>query len=223
MNMVKAKKVGKRRPFWRGFLLTVVTFGIYGIYWNYKAHHEVFSQFDLDDEGRDEGVVWLVLGILFGPILWVYQYGFVRNVVYVRNRLGLGQGVTPKTFLALVIVGAAVGIAFVIVAQVMVAAVAEPAGETIGEDEAATVLAAVSLMLLGLVISVILMAIAYAKLQGSINALWDAYDRRVRELTAPPAPSAPPFAPAAGATAPWSSSPSSAPSPRAPGPGAGPR
>lgn len=103
--MVKPAKVGKKRPFWRGLLLTIVTLGIYSYYWNYKAHHELYAQYDLEQEGRDEAIVWLILGILIGPLIWVYQYIFVNNVNFVRQRMGLPPGVSALEFLLWVTVG----------------------------------------------------------------------------------------------------------------------
>jgi hypothetical protein len=109
------RKVGKQRPFWRGLLLTIVTLGIYGIYWNYKAHDEVFKQFELEKEGRDEGILFLVLGLIIGPLIWVYQYKFAENINHTRQELGLAEGVSSVEFLlwvtvgVLILVGPAIG------------------------------------------------------------------------------------------------------------------
>jgi len=119
--MVKTAKVGKARPFWRGLLLTIVTFGLYGIYWNFKAHHEVYQQFDLEAEGRDQGIVLFILGIVIpfvGFVLYlIYQWKFVENVNFVRARMGLGEGPSPLEFilwntlglLLFIVVGPAIG------------------------------------------------------------------------------------------------------------------
>lgn len=104
--MSNAERVGKPRGFLRGFLLTVVTLGLYGIYWNYTAHDEVFKQFDLEAQGEDMGTLFLILGLLFAPLLWVYQYKFVENVNQAREGLGLGEGVSAVEFLLWEIVGA---------------------------------------------------------------------------------------------------------------------
>jgi Flp pilus assembly pilin Flp len=104
--MAQDTRVGKPRSFLRGFLLTVVTLGLYGIYWNYQAHDEVFEQWNLDEKGEDQGVLFLVLGLIFAPLLWVYQYKFVENVNAARAEAGLEEGVTAVEFLLWAIVGA---------------------------------------------------------------------------------------------------------------------
>lgn len=134
--MVLEREVGKRRSFWRGFLLTVVSFGIYAIYWNYKAHDEVFKQFELERQGEDEGIVFLILGVILTPFLWIYQYKFVENVNRVRREeLDMEEGVSSVEFLL---------------------------WETVG----------ILLLFLGPVI-------AYYKLQGSINDIWEAHEAEV--------------------------------------------
>lgn len=35
---------GKKRTFGRGLGLSIITFGIYGLYWNYVARHEIYKQ-----------------------------------------------------------------------------------------------------------------------------------------------------------------------------------
>lgn len=103
--MVLPSKVGKQRGFGRGLLLTIVTLGIYGIYWHYKAHTELFEQYELGEKGMDDGVIFLIIGILFGPLLWVYQYKFVENVNALREELGMGEAISPLAFLLSVIIG----------------------------------------------------------------------------------------------------------------------
>lgn len=110
-------KVGKQRGFWRGLLLTVVTLGIYGIYWNYQAHKELHRQFEMGAEGRSDAVLWLIFGVIFGLPMLVYHWKFVNNVNHARWKLGMKPGITPLAFLLwttvgvllLVVVGPAIG------------------------------------------------------------------------------------------------------------------
>lgn len=104
--MVLERRVGKKRGFLRGFLLTVVTLGVYGIYWNYKAHKEVFQQFEMESRGHDDGVLFLVLGLVIPPLIWVYQYKFVENIETVRQEMGLPEGVSAVEFLLWLTLGA---------------------------------------------------------------------------------------------------------------------
>lgn len=117
--MVKPTKVGKARSFWRGFFLTIVTLGIYSIYWEFKTHHEVYQQFDLEDEGRDEGIILFILAILIplvGLILFfIYMAKFIGNVNFVRGKMGQGEGVGALEFILwttagwLILVGPVIG------------------------------------------------------------------------------------------------------------------
>ncbi|MHB8605397.1 MAG: DUF4234 domain-containing protein [Thermoplasmatota archaeon] len=97
--MVAPTKVGKQRSFGRGLLLTIVTFGIYSLYWNWQANKELFDQFELKKEGREDNMVWFIVGIILTPLLWVYQYKAVENVNYLRSRFGLPPLISPLAFL----------------------------------------------------------------------------------------------------------------------------
>ncbi len=200
--MVLARKVGKERPFGLVVLLYVVTFGIYGIYWHYKAHAEVYKQFELDREGRDEGIVWLILGlVVFQPLLWVYQYMFVNNVKYVRERLRIGKGISPGAFLGLSIPGGilfAVGLYMAIFGFVLL--LVEPGVDEAGgvttqvEADDANALGAVLASVGGVLFlaGAGLLLGAFGWLQSTLNRVWRAFDARMGQFSAPPAPPAPP-------------------------------
>lgn len=178
-RMVRATKLGKERPWVRGFVLTVITFGIYGIYWLYKAHDEVFKQFEMDNEGRDEGIVWLILGLVFSPLIYVYQWMFVSNVNWVEHRLGLKARITPGQFIMLVIVPS-----LVVAAGSIVLFTSEMDPDTgmpteVGEPQA---MVGAAIIGLGAVLTLLLVVTAYAKLQNSINDVWAAYDARMAQL-----------------------------------------
>ncbi|MBI4393279.1 MAG: DUF4234 domain-containing protein [Euryarchaeota archaeon] len=136
--MVLPTKVGKQRGFGRGLLFTILSLGLYSIYWNYKAHNEIFEQFELKKEGRDENIILLIFGLVVFPVLWFYQLKAIENLNYARERLGLPKAITGVEFLLWTTVG-------------------------------------ILLLLLGPLVG-------YAKLQKSVNEVWDRYDQRKAEL-----------------------------------------
>lgn len=173
--MVLSQPVGKRRNFWGGFLLSLATVGVYAIYWNYKAHAEVYRQFELSKENRDEGVIWYVLGIVLPPFLLVYAWVMVSNVAYVRERLRLRRGIGALRFVTLVTIGFGV---YFVASLVVVLLDADPRGVLV-----ALVVAAVAFFAL--------VPVAYYLLQRDINEVWLAYDARMREITLAPAAALP--------------------------------
>lgn len=177
--MVLAEAVGKKRTYLRGLLLTIATFGVYAIYWNYRAHNEVYRQFELERERRDEGMVWYVLGLIIPPLLVAYLWIFASNVAYVRKRIGLSANWTAGRFV--MTVGVAVGLVTVALIALTVASTAPGTGAT--EAQITASLEAAAPLALGLSAgAVILAGIAYRGLQNDINELWDAYRARVTYL-----------------------------------------
>lgn len=186
--MVLAQKVGQKRSFGLGLLLTIVTFGIYAIFWNYKAHNELYRQFELEREDRDEGMVWYVLGLTLQPLLVAYLWIFASNVDYLRQRIGLPRKMTPGKFVALA--GTGVGIIAGATILLVVASFGVPENAT--QEETAAAIGAVSDAFLALLATGgVLVAIAYAGLQKDINELWDAYDARIAYLSRHPEEIAP--------------------------------
>lgn len=185
--MVLSQRVGEPRNFWGGFLLSIATVGVYAIYWNYKAHAEVYRQFELSKENRDEGVIWYVLGIVLPPFLLVYAWVMVSNVAYVRERMRLRRGIGPLAFVTLVTIGFGV---YFVASLVVVLVDADDAG----------LLWAIGISAFAFVVTV---PLAYWLLQRDVNELWAAYDARMREISlAPAAAPAPPVeAPGAQAAA----------------------
>lgn len=181
-GVVLAQPIGRVRPFWQGFLLTIVTAGLYAVYWNYRAHHEVHEQFELASENRDEGVVWLLLGLLVTPLLFVYMWLFVGNVEYVRARLGIKQGVTQGLFLGILLAAfvAFVGYVFAAVAFVGLPEINdETAPEIVARSESLALAA-----LAAIILTTLLVGLAYYLLQRDINQLWAAFGTRLRDLRA---------------------------------------
>lgn len=189
--MVLAQKVGGKRSFGMGLLLTIVTFGVYAVYWNYRAHNEVYRQFELARESRDEGMVWYVLGLVLPPFLLAYLWVMASNVAYVRERIGLRRSMTPGRLVTLV--GLGVGAFAIGIIALQAAVLAEGADPSAEQLDAITT--TVGLTFLGLAaIAAVFLAVAYRGLQKDINELWDAYDARMGYLqahAAAPAPLAP--------------------------------
>lgn len=180
--MVLTQMVGKKRPFLRGLLLTIFTFGIYGIYWMYKAHDELYKQFELQKEGRDEGILWLILGLVLFPLQFVYSWIFAGNVEYLRQRLDLPRRVTAGRFVGLQLGGYLVF--FVGYVPLLIGMLA--VGETATEEEVfAAMGAGFALFAVAAVAATGLLMFAYYQLQAGINEIWDAYASRMQTLTQP--------------------------------------
>lgn len=196
--MVLAKKIGKRRSLGSDVLLYVVTFGIYGWIWNYKAHAEIYKQFDLLREDRDEGFVWMILGmVLFPPLFWVYQHGFLRNVNAVRSRFGLPEKVRSGKFLGIEITGSLVFVVGLVLLFIGVTLANIHAGDLITLNDGTLHIITQSEAdrahsratpfwtggLAAMTLGAGLVIWAYALLQRTINDVWDAYDARMGRLT----------------------------------------
>lgn len=189
--VVLARRIGKPRPFALVLLLYVATFGIYGIYWHYRAHHEVHRQFELDLEGRDEGVVWLILDRVFFALRWIFQYGFVGNVAHVRRRMGEERGVSPAAFLGLAIPGSALTYIGLILAFASTTFTNEAGAVT--DRFWFTLLLSIGLG--AYVLGAALQIPAYGLLQRDLNRIWRGYDVRIAELMPPYPAAAAPSAP----------------------------
>jgi hypothetical protein len=175
--LVKTDKIGKPRPFWRGLLLTIVTFGLYGIYWRFKAPKEVHEQFELIKDGRDDHVVWLVLGLVLPVVMLVYEYKIVDNVRYIRRRLSLPEGISPGTFVGLRVASSAV--TFLALLGVLIFAPTQSFESNIAQWLGAFGIAIVS--------SFALLGYAFWRLQTDINDVWQAWEARVDEFKDAPA------------------------------------
>jgi hypothetical protein len=192
--MVLPNKVGKQRSFGRGLLFTILSLGIYSYYWNYKVHNELFEQFELKKEGRDEGIVFFIVGIFVSVILWIFQYKAVENLNYVRARSGMPVRLTPGAFLAWRIVPTVAAVVLLVPLFVLAPFLffgGDPGRAT--EANAAGFVGA--LVLVAIVFVVVALGgqmVAYAKYQESLNEVWDRYDERRAALVAqgavPPAP-----------------------------------
>ena len=181
-RVVLGERVGKKRSFAAGLLLSVATAGVYAIYWNYKAHAEVYRQFELSRENRDEGVLWYILGIILPPFLLAYAWVMSSNVAYVRDRMRLRRSMTPGKFVALVTVG---------FGSYFAGALALTLVELSGAASPDAASGALTLFGFGALMFLATVPYAYHRLQKDVNELWDAYDARMREITAPPAAEAP--------------------------------
>ncbi len=200
--MVLARRIGQPRNFFLVLLLFVATFGIYGIYWHFRAHKEVYRQFELDLEGRDEGLIWLLLDRFFFPLRWIFQYGFVGNVAHVRRRMGMDKNLSPATFLGLSIPGSTLrygSVIFLLVAGAFTDTNGSPTNTTAYATFIALAIAAA-------VIGISLEIPAYALLQHDLNGLWAAFDDRMHDLMPPWSPPA-----SAASTTPGLGAPAEAP------------
>lgn len=178
--VVLAHRVGKSRNFLRGFLLTVGTVGLYAVYWNYKAQDELYKQFELGREDRDDGVVWYILGLIFPPFLFAYLWTFSSNVAYVRERMMMKRRTTAASFVGLVGAGMAVFLAGSLAFFIATSIPVEPVDSTPAADASALV------VFVGFIMFIALSLVAYWRLQRDLNEVWVAYEARVKELAARP-------------------------------------
>jgi len=204
--VVLAVKVGKPRSFWRGFFLALGSLGVYGRYWDYRAHDEVYKQFELAREGREQGVAWYFMAYPLPVLKFVYYYHFVSNTLYLRTRMGYARSLSPGAFLGLSIPGtASFLLGFILFLTFLGAAAAEEDiyGRTVWDGD----LVAAAFLSLGIsiVVWLTLRGIAYYRLQSDLNGIWETFDSRSRVLRygAQPQPAQPWAPPAPAGT--WSS------------------
>jgi hypothetical protein len=217
--VVLAVRVGRPRPFWGGFGLAVVTFGVYSYYWDFKTQDELYKQFELAREGRDQGAVWYILGFLLPVLRFVYFAHYVGNLRYLRARFGFRESLTVPGFLGLAIPGTVAFFVGVLLGLALVGsgidtdAKGDPHITNAGNVQAGLILAAT-----GLVLYILLYATAYARLQRDVNEVWAAYDARAAALRSGlgPAPPRLGWIPAGPASAPPPGAPPRPAAPRAP-------
>lgn len=119
---------GKKRGFGRGLALTIVTLGLYAIYWHYKVYEEFRRQ---HRAGEEFPTLWFILALIplvgiIGELIYMSKFLDLKNGI--RQQLGMAPGMTLGTFLLWFVLG--------------------------------------SLIIIG-------PFVAYYKLQGDINEVWD--------------------------------------------------
>ncbi|MCA1811924.1 MAG: hypothetical protein LC623_07940 [Halobacteriales archaeon] len=221
--MVLAVRVGRPRPFWAGLGLAAVTFTVYQYYWDFRTHDELYKQFELAREGREQGAVWYILGFILPVLRFVYYAHYVGNLRYLRARFGFQRSMTAGHFLGLAIPGTVAFFVGVFIGLTLAnAGVEQDDAGNLHVTDAGLVRTGLTLAAVGLTLYVVLYGLAYARLQREVNEVWGAYDARAAALrsgaaaqapgwlpagagSAPPPPAAPRPAPAsaAGAMPPW--------------------
>ncbi|MHB8634586.1 MAG: DUF4234 domain-containing protein [Thermoplasmatota archaeon] len=184
--MVLAGVAGKRRRFGMVVFLGIVTFGIYFLVWEYKAHQELVRQFELVQEGRKTGVLWFWLAFLLSPLRLLYLWIFVSNAQYVRERLALPRGVRPGTFLALLVAPNLADFAVSLWARGLFTSALS--------DAAFWHEFRILLVLLGatLAFSLAMNLVAFGRLQADLNHIWSALEHDRGQPPGAPAASGPP-------------------------------
>lgn len=97
-----AELAGKKRSFWRGLALTLVTLGLYSIYWWYKAFREVYVQ---EDRPFPTALYWcfLIPLVNFVTIL-VYGTRGLRTLNDGREARGIGRSLGFGIFFLLLLI-----------------------------------------------------------------------------------------------------------------------
>ncbi len=85
------RPLGKTRSPMAVAIFTIITLGIYGIVWNYKVGNEVKNY---SGEGLG-GVLWLVIALVAGFVMWFIAPSEVANNLYKRE--GMEPPVSGKT------------------------------------------------------------------------------------------------------------------------------
>jgi hypothetical protein len=182
-GVVLAVRVGRPRPFWGGFGLAVLTFGVYSYYWDFKTQDELYKQFELAREGRDQGAVWYVMGFVLPVLRFVYFAHYVGNLRYLRARFGFRRSLSLRAFLGLAVPAAAGFFLGVLggLALVLGSLLTLPDGSIV-VVRPAELRAGLELAAGGLLLYVALYAVAYFRLQRDVNEVWAAYDARAAAL-----------------------------------------
>lgn len=173
--MVLAQRVGRPRSPGRGFLLTIATLGVYAPYWTVKAHMELFHQFELARERRQDGLGWLGVSLALPVLSFVYLFHFAANVRYLEERIGTKRPLSPAGIVLLVLFGVIfAGLLGGFVGPLLVSAGLE--------DNAADaiLIAGILVTALGALVGLLLIVIAFVQWQNHINRIWRYYDWRMR-------------------------------------------
>lgn len=187
--MVLTRRVGVQRSYPMVLLLYVVTFSYYGAYWHYKTHKELYDQFELQRERKQDGFLWVLFGYaMFRPLLWVYQWILISNLRHVRERLGFSRTISVGSFLSLTIGGSVIILAGLFASLLVTGEVDE---DQPADEQFVDAAAGMGVLLLFAIGGAAMQITAFALLQRDVNQVWSAYDRRMEELmpaTPPPAP-----------------------------------
>ena len=181
--MVLAFPVGKPRPFWRGFGLAVATVSVYGFYWDFKTHMELYHQFELKREHREDGAVWYIMGFLLPVLRFVYYYHFSANLAYLQTRMRHARRVSPGTVVTLMIAATSSLFLLPFVGSIIASVGFEA-------DASSMVVLGFTIIAIGVALWVVLKAVAYHLLQRNINRVWASFHQRLAQLKAVEAPPA---------------------------------
>jgi uncharacterized protein DUF4234 len=88
---VAARPLGRPRGVAFVILISLITFGIYFIYWNYKTGDEIKKY---SGEGLG-GILWLVIALVAGFVMWFVAPSEVGNNLYKKE--GMEPPVSGKT------------------------------------------------------------------------------------------------------------------------------
>ncbi len=172
--------------------MAVLTFNFYRYYWDYKAHMELYHQFELSREGRRDGVVWYTMARIFSVLDFPYFYYFASNLEYLGRRMNHNKVAKPGLVLGLLIPAYTLLILGTLPGSVvaMEGLDVNADGEVVVVSEA-QLIAGVIMAVGGLVSWIVLKAAAYAHLQGAVNRIWASYDWRMRQIRSSADDSAP--------------------------------
>lgn len=178
-------------------VLSVVTFGLYLPYWYYATHRELYDQFELEQDRKEAGFIWLLYGhVVLRPLVFVYEWIMVSNLLHVRQRMGFRKSVGPGAVISVTIGAMVLGVVLLFVGYgVLLVNMPDPADNLSNDEEADQTLEALAkaipLFLAALLVPLLMRLVIYAVVQSQFNQVWRAFDARITELAPTTADSGP--------------------------------
>lgn len=169
-------------------VLSIVTFGLYLPYWYYATHRELFDQFELEQDRKESGFIWLLYGhVVLRPLVFVYEWIMVSNLVHVRQRMGFRKSIGPGAVISVTIGAMVLGVVFLFVGYgVLIVNMPDQDADLTAEEETDQLLEALAkaipVFLAGVLVPIVMRLTIYAVVQSQFNQVWRAFDARITEL-----------------------------------------
>lgn len=179
---------GIERPPALVIVLSLVTFGLYLPYWYYASHRELFDQFELEEDRKETGFIWLLYGhVVLRPLIFVYEWIFVSNLQHIRQRMGFGRSISPGAVISMTIGAMVLGVMLLFGAYAVLLVNMPDGDGNLSDDQVSdatleAIGAAAPLFLAALILPMALRLLAYALVQAQVNQVWRAFDARIAEL-----------------------------------------
>lgn len=170
-------------------VLSLVTFGLYLPYWYYATHKELYDQFELESDRKEMGFIWLLYGhVVLKPLVFVYEWIMVSNLVHVRQRMGFAKSIRPGAVIGMTISAMVLGVVLLFAGYaVLLVEMPNPEDNLTTDEEADQLLEAISkaapLLIASLLVPMGIRLAAFSLVQSQMNQVWQAFDARIEELS----------------------------------------